>query len=267
LAQINEKLGESADVGGPKDYVAYRGQGDYDLSKKLFDKAIGDYSEAIRLNPKDARSFYGRAYAHGLKHDFKQTLEDCTRALNIDSRNVDAYKMRASANWKEGNFTKALSDLDKAITLAPSDPAPYEMRGDMYERREEFEKAAKDYQEVARLRPKDADSQRNYAWVLVRSDDKSIQNSVAAMEAAKAACELSSWTNSLNMEILAAACAKAGEYDRAIDYQKQALNVEDLKEEERERMLKTLWGYDDDRLWRDSTNRPPIKSEATIPAE
>jgi len=132
LAQINEKLGESAEVESLKGYVAYRGQGDFDLSKGQYDKAIEDYTEAIRLNPKDARSFYGRAYAQGLKHDFKDTIEDCTKALVIDLCYVDAYIMRASAYWKEGNFTKALDDLDKAITLAPSDPRAYEMRGDMY---------------------------------------------------------------------------------------------------------------------------------------
>jgi hypothetical protein len=82
------------------------------------------------------------------------------------------------------------------------------------------------------------------------------------MEAAKTACELSGWTNSINVEILAAACAKAGEYDRAIDYQKQAMNVEGVTAEEREGMLKTLWRYDDYRLYRDSTNRPPVKSGA-----
>jgi len=100
-----------------------------------------------------------------------------------------------------------------------------------------------------------------YAWLLVRSDDKSVQNRVAAMEAAKTACELSSWTNSLNIELLAAACATAGEYDRAVDYEKQALNFEGLKEEEREWMLKALWRYDDYRLRNDSTNRPPIISK------
>src|SRR5262249_38931280 len=144
LAQVNEKLGESAGVEAPKGYVAYRGQGDYELSKKSFDKAIEDYSEAIRLNPKDARSYYGRAYAHGLKHEFKETIEDCTKVLELEPRNLDAFKMRASSYWKEGNFAKALGDLEQAFQLAPSDPALYEMRGDMYERREEFAKAAKD---------------------------------------------------------------------------------------------------------------------------
>jgi len=267
LAQVNEKLGESAKPERPKDYVGYRGQGDYDLSEKLYDKAIEDYSEAIRLNPKDARSFYGRAYAHGLKHKFKETIEDCAKVLEIEPRNLDAYKMRASSYWKEGNFGKALGDLEQAIRLAPSDPDLYEMRGDMYERREEFATAAKDYQVVARLRPKDADALRTYAWLLVYSDDKSVQNGVAAMTAAKTACELSSWTNSINMEILAAACAKAGEYDRAIDYEKQAMNVEGVTAEERERMLKELWRLDDYRLYRDSTNRPPMKAESRAPKQ
>jgi tetratricopeptide (TPR) repeat protein len=261
LAQINEKLGESAELESPKDYVGYRGQGDFDLSKDEYDKAIADYSEAIRLNPNDAGSFYGRACAHTSKHDFRGTIADCTRALAIDSGKFEAYQIRAWAYWKEGSFTKALGDLELAIKLAPSKPEAYEMRADMYQRRGENSKAAKDYREVVRLRPADADSQRMYAWSLVCSEDKSSENAAAAMQAAKTACELNSWTNRVNIEILAAACALAGEYDRAVDYEKQAMNFAGLEEKERDGMLKTLRRYDDDRLRYDSTNRPPTISK------
>jgi hypothetical protein len=123
--------------------------------------------------------------------------------------------------------------------------------------------AAKDYQQVARLNPNDAPSQSMYAWLLVYSKDKSVQSGLAAMQAAKAACELSSWTNRDTVELLAAACALAGEYDRAVDYEKQAMNFDGLKEKEREGMLKTLRRYDDGRLRQDSTNRPPFKSESS----
>jgi tetratricopeptide (TPR) repeat protein len=261
LAQINEKLGESAELESPKDYVGYRGQGDFDLSKDEYDKAIADYTEAIRLNPNDAGSFYGRACAHFSKNEMRQAIEDCTKALAIDSKKVEAYELRAGACWKEGNFTRALGDLELAIKLAPSKPEAYEFRGDMYRRRGEYAKAASDYREVVRLRPNDADSQIGYAWLLVHSSDKSVQRGVAAMQAAKTACELNSWTNRVNIEILAAACALAGEYDRAVDYEKQAMNFDGLKEKEREGMLKTLWRYDDDRLRHDSTNRPPTISK------
>jgi len=126
----------------------------------------------------------------------------------------------------------------------------------------EYAKAANDYREVVRLRPNDADSQIGYAWLLLKSGDKSVQSGVAATQAAKTACELGSWTNSANIEILAAACAMAGEYNRAVEYEKQVLNFEGLKEEDRERMMKALWRYDDDRVRYDSTNRPPVKSES-----
>jgi Putative Zn-dependent protease, contains TPR repeats len=262
LAQINEKLGDSTDVESPKDYVGYRGQGDFDLSKGEYDKAISDYTEAIRLNPNDAGSFYGRAYAHASKHKVQKTIEDCTKALAIDSGKVEAYQLRAGAYWMEGSFPKALGDFEKAINLEPSNPTTYEIRGDMYWRRKEYAKGAKDYREIVRLRPADADSQSKYAWLLVCTKDNSVENSAAAMQAAKTACELSSWTNGVNIRVLAAACDLAGEYKRAVEYQKMARKVGRLKEDERANILKTPLDFDDDWLRHDSTNLPPIKLES-----
>jgi tetratricopeptide (TPR) repeat protein len=262
LAQINEKLGESGKPEEPKGYVGYRGQGDFDLSKGENDKAIADYTEAIRLNPNDAGSFYGRAYAQASKHKVQKTIEDCTKALAIDSGKVEAYQLRAGAYWREGSFPKALGDLEKAINLEPSNPTTYEIRGDMYWRREEYAKAAKDYRQIVRLRPADADSQSKYAWLLVCTKDSSIENSTAAMQAAKTACELSTWTNSANIRVLAAACDLAGEYKRAVEYEKMARNVGRLKEDERANMLKTPLDHDDHQLRHDSTNLPPIKLES-----
>ncbi len=257
LAQINEKLGQSADQDAPKGYTGFRGQGDFELSKGEYDKAIGNYSEAIRLNPEDAGSLFGRAYAHAYKHEFRETIEDCTKALAIESRKVEAYDLRAWACWKEGELTKALGDLEKAIDLAPSDATAYETRGKMYWTRQDYAKAAKDYREVARLRPTDADSQSSYAWMVVCTKDSSIENSTAAMQAAKTACELSSWTNAAHIEILAAACDMAGDYQRAVEYEKKAMNLGGLKEEERESMFKTLSRYDDSFMRKGSTNEAP----------
>src|SRR5262249_4722450 len=161
-----------------------------------------NYSEAIRLNTKDARSYYGRAYAYGLKHDFEKVIEDCTKVLALEPKTIQAYSFRADAYWKQGNFTKALNDLDAAIRINPDSRQAYETRGEMFERRGEFAKAAKDFREVVRIQPSNADSQRSYAWALVCWGDKSKPNGLEAMQAAKMACELRDWTNAVDIEVL-----------------------------------------------------------------
>jgi tetratricopeptide (TPR) repeat protein len=134
----------------------------------------------------------------------------------------------------------------------------------MYQRRGEYRKATKDFQEVVRLKPTDAAYQIAYAWLLVNYGDNSVQSGVAAMQPAKAACELTSWTNWYDIEILASACSKAGEYKNAVDYEKQAMNAEGLKEEERANMLKRLLYYDDRRWRAETTNLPPTQFQSAI---
>ena len=57
--------------------VAVRGnRGDYD-------KAIADYNEAIRLDPKAAGAYYGRGFAHQQKGEQAKADEDFAKAKKL----------------------------------------------------------------------------------------------------------------------------------------------------------------------------------------
>jgi tetratricopeptide (TPR) repeat protein len=53
--------------------LAYRVKGDYD-------RAIADYSEAIRINPRDAVAFNDRGFAHSTKGDYDRAIADSGRS-------------------------------------------------------------------------------------------------------------------------------------------------------------------------------------------
>ena len=56
--------------------------------KGEFDKAIKDFSEAIRLDPKNAEAFVFRGIARGEKKDYPAAIEDFTEAINLDPKNA-----------------------------------------------------------------------------------------------------------------------------------------------------------------------------------
>jgi len=47
------------------------------------DKAIADYTEAIRLNPKYATAYYGRGYAYGQKGETAKAEADFAQAKKL----------------------------------------------------------------------------------------------------------------------------------------------------------------------------------------
>ena len=46
-----------------------------------YDRAIADYTQAIRLNPNIRDVFYNRAYAYTAKHDYDKAIADYAEAI------------------------------------------------------------------------------------------------------------------------------------------------------------------------------------------
>ena len=61
-----------------------------------YDKAITDYSEAIRLNPEFRRWDYNRGMCYSLKGDHDKAIADCTEAIRLDPKDAQATTAVAS---------------------------------------------------------------------------------------------------------------------------------------------------------------------------
>src|SRR5215472_902837 len=69
-------------------------RGDSDARKGDYDKAIADYTEALRLEPKNAAAFAKRAWSYARKDDYDKAFADCTEALRLEPKLVLAYSNR-----------------------------------------------------------------------------------------------------------------------------------------------------------------------------
>src|SRR4029079_16783527 len=49
-----------------------------------YDRALQDFAEAVRVDPKSTRAFSNRAAVHAAKQDFDLAIEDLTRVLKLD---------------------------------------------------------------------------------------------------------------------------------------------------------------------------------------
>ena len=61
------------------------------FDKGEYDKAIADCTEAIRLNPKDAKFYYNRGNAYGRKGEYDKAIADCTEAIRLDPKHALSY--------------------------------------------------------------------------------------------------------------------------------------------------------------------------------
>src|SRR5262249_15463275 len=87
---------------------AYNARGDSWKSKKDFDRAFADYTEALSHNPKLAAAYLNRGNVWLFKNDYDKAIVDYTKAIELDKKLAIAYHER-------GNAWRAKKDYDKAI--------------------------------------------------------------------------------------------------------------------------------------------------------
>jgi tetratricopeptide (TPR) repeat protein len=62
------------------------------------DKALADYDEAIRINPREKRYYLLRSYIYETKNDVKNSMADTEQVLTIDPNNVEAKARKDRLN-------------------------------------------------------------------------------------------------------------------------------------------------------------------------
>ncbi|KAJ6411264.1 hypothetical protein OIU84_007928 [Salix udensis] len=109
----------NTDSGGNSAEMA-KEKGNQAFKEQKWQKAIGYYNEAIKLNDKNATYFSNRAAAYLELGSFQQAEADCSNAINLDKKNVKAYLRRGTAREMLGYYKDAIEDFKYALVLEPT---------------------------------------------------------------------------------------------------------------------------------------------------
>lgn len=113
----------------PTDLPGYYRRGQHYAIGGEYDKAIKDFTEVIRLNPKHAGALNDRCWVRAIKGDLNDALKDCNQALAIAPNYADALDSRGFTNLKLGMFARAIADYDAALERDPKRPTSLYGRG------------------------------------------------------------------------------------------------------------------------------------------
>jgi tetratricopeptide (TPR) repeat protein len=81
------------------------------FGKQDYDKAISDFTEAIRLDPSCARAYYNRGLAYEQKDNLDKAFSDYNEAIRLDPNFALAYMNRGNLYLHTGNRAKANADF------------------------------------------------------------------------------------------------------------------------------------------------------------
>jgi tetratricopeptide (TPR) repeat protein len=117
------------------------------------DRAVRDFSEAIRIDPTSSDGLLARGEAHFKLGQTERAIADYSAALAHDPQQAAGFRARGMAHLYLGKNDLALADLSKAIALGESDPqllTPIELfyarrsRGTIYDSRQQYDREIAD---------------------------------------------------------------------------------------------------------------------------
>ena len=124
------------------------------VKKGEYDKAIEEYSEAIRIDPTLANAYFNRGFVWYKKRDYDKAIEG-SPGDSLNANDADYHNVRGLAWDDKGDHDKAIADYSEAIRLNPNLAVAYNNRGLAWAQKGCREKAAADYTEaLARSRPR-----------------------------------------------------------------------------------------------------------------
>ena len=105
--------------------VAYYNRGWGYAGKRLFDQAVADYTQAIRLNKEYADAYFARGWVYEKRDKIDLALKDYTRAIEIRPNHALAYNNRGVLQLHRSLYDEAAGDFATAFTLADKNLRPY----------------------------------------------------------------------------------------------------------------------------------------------
>ena len=161
------------------------------LQKRQIDDAIVHYQKAVAIRPDYFLARYGLGHALLERGKLDAAIEHSRAALLIQPNNADCQTILAIALDEEGQSVEAVKHYEKALEISP--------------------------QSVSAL--------NNLAWLLATGSNASLRNGARAIQLATQADQLSGGTNALVLRTLAAAYAEAGQFGKAIESARSAMQL------------------------------------------
>jgi tetratricopeptide (TPR) repeat protein len=156
----------------------------YDL-KGDYERAIADYDKAITLKP-TPEAYFNRGNAYLGKSQYASAIDDYNQALKVKADFGPAYDNRCWARAVVGILKPALADCNEAFRLMPGNLGTFSSRGFIFLKMTQFDAAVSDYDAALKVEPKLPFALYGRGLARIRNEDASGESDIAAAKAIQA---------------------------------------------------------------------------------
>lgn len=195
--------------------------------------AIHDMNLIVQANPED--TFWVLQLASLYLQDDRpsKAIELASGVLQRDAKNISALRIRADTRLNLGQHAEAIEDYEAALTAGIDDPRQH------------------------------SGVLNNFAWVLATSPKDELRNGKRSIELATQAAELTEHKEAHVLSTLAAGYAETGDFEQAIKWSSQAVELgREQEHDQLEQLEEELESYRENKPWRElqetEENRAPL---------
>ena len=295
----------------PQAPAPYQNRGEIYRRQNKYEEAIAQFNEVLKLQPGVLLTLLNRSDAYMANGQLEEALADIDVVMKkqplgtAHPLGVAGHRLRAEILNKMDRLDEAIDEMEQVSTAMPDQPelkmqlalyylidkqprkaiAAYsdvldqesnnftalQSRGDVYLNIGKHAEAIADFSRALALRPDDTTLLNNLAWVLATSPEDGLRDGKRAVALATKACEMTDYKTPHILSTLAAAFAEDGNFETAIKWSQQAVDLNDP--EHGEQLVKELDSYREGHPWRekqmieeDSTPEPLEDSPQSTPA-
>ena len=126
--------------------VAFMNRGLAYKHKGQWDRAIADYSEAIRLKSDSAQVYNNRGNAFYYNGQLDRAIQDYGDAIRLQPDLAEAYSNRGNVYRTTGRFERAIAEYDQALRIEPGNARVFAERGLAFEKQGDAVHALRDFE-------------------------------------------------------------------------------------------------------------------------
>jgi Flp pilus assembly protein TadD len=185
--------------------------------------ALRHFEVAATLTPDSAAAHFNLGTTLATLGRLDEAIPRYREALRIRPGYAAAHNNLGVALLRSNDPDGALSEFREAIRLEPDTPDARLNLGSLLRAGGQVTEAVTQYREVLRLQPDSVTALAGLASVLATASDASLRNPLEAVRLAEHGVELTSRRDVNTLDVLAAAYAASGDFERAVGAIQEAL--------------------------------------------